>query len=135
MDYQKMIQRTNQENSFMKYNHIRLAEMEQDHAVVILDVQPESYNLFGNIHGGVHVTMADCAAGAAARSRGIRHVTIGHSFEFMSTSSNQTLCASAAVRHRGKNICIVAVDVKDGDGKLLSGGTFTMYSTGMLEED
>jgi acyl-CoA thioesterase len=133
MDYQKQIEMTNEKNRFMSYNFMKLTQMWEDHAVVELETREESQNLFGGIHGGVLITMADCAAGAAARSRGARYVTLSNSFEFFRTSKNDFLRAIATVRHRGKTICVVSVDVKDGEDKLLAGGTFTMFATGELE--
>lgn len=134
MDYAKMIAITNEKNLFMTYNHMRLTQMWEDHAVVELELREESRNLFGGVHGGVFVTMADCAAGTAARSRGQSYVTLGNSFEFFARSEQNSMRAIATVRHRGKTICVVAVDVKDGEGKLLAAGSFTMFATGEWEE-
>ena len=134
MDYQKLIATTNQENHFMTHNFIKLTQMWEDHAIVELEVQKESKNLFGGIHGGVFFTMADCAAGSAARSRGKRYVTLSNSFEFFGTTKHEHIRALATVRHRGKTICVVSVDVKDGEDKLLAGGTFTMFATGEIED-
>ncbi len=134
MDFQKLIDVTNQQNHFMTHNRMKLTQLWEDHAVVELELGPESRNLFGGVHGGVYFTMADCASGAAARSRGYRHVTLSTSFEYYGTSKNDVLEAVATVRHRGQTICVVSVDVKDGEGKLLAGGTFTMYATGKLED-
>lgn len=134
MDYQKLIAVTNEENHFMIHNYMKLTQMWEDHAVVELSVKKESKNLFGGIHGGVYVTMADCAAGAAARSRGKRYVTLNHSFEFLRTTNEISIRAVASVRHRGKTICVISVDVKDERDKLLASGTFTMFATGELED-
>lgn len=134
MDFQKHIVDTNAENYFMIHNYMKLTELWEDHAVVELEVRKESKNLFGGIHGGVYVTMADCAAGAAARSRGKRYVTLSNNFEFFRTTRNDHIFAIASVRHRGNTICVLSVDVKDGEDRLLAGGTFTMFSTGKLED-
>lgn len=134
MDFEKLIAATNQGNHFMIYNFMKLTKLWEDHAIVELTVQKESKNLFGAIHGGVFVTMADCAAGAAARSRGKRHVTLNNNFEFLRTTRNETIRAYSSVRHRGKTICVVSVEVKDGDDKLLACGTFTMFATGEVED-
>lgn len=134
MDFMKMIAKTNEMNHFMIHNHMKLTQLWEDHAVVELELREESQNLFGGVHGGVLFTMADCAAGAAARSRGKRYVTLGNSFEFFSSSENEFVRAIASVRHRGKTICVLSVDVKDGEDKLLACGSFTMFLTGELEE-
>ena len=74
MDLNEHRERTNQENRFMVHNGMRLVVLEADRAVVELEVGPESLNLLGAVHGGVYFTMADCAAGAAARSGGSAYV-------------------------------------------------------------
>ncbi len=134
MDFTRMMQITNENNRFMTHNHMKLTQMWEDHAVVELEVQQDSLNLAGGLHGGAMITMADCAAGAAARSRGTLYVTLSNSFEFFATSKHDYVRAYASVRHRGKTICVIAVDVKDGEEKLLAGGTFTMYATGEWQD-
>jgi acyl-CoA thioesterase len=134
MDFEKRMEETNVGNHFMIHNFMKLTELLEDHAVVELQVRQESKNLFGGIHGGVYVTMADCAAGAAARSRGKRYVTLSNNFEFFRTTRLDHIRAIASVRHRGNTICVVSVDVKDGEDRLLAGGTFTMFATGKLED-
>ena len=133
MNYTELIETTNSKNMFMTHNSIRLAYMEEDHAVVELQVCPESHNLYGAIHGGVFLTMADCAAGSAARSRGMKYVTVSNSFEFFRNTTSDVIRAYSSVRHRGKTICVVVVDVKDGEDRLLASGTFTMFCTGQLD--
>ena len=134
MGLQERMDQTNQKNSFMVYNFIRLTKMEVDSAVVELDVQPESKNLFGGVHGGVFLTMADCASGAAARSRGKRYVTLSNSFEFFRNTKEAHIYARSKVRYRGSTICVVAVDVTDNAERLLASGTFTMFCTGDADE-
>lgn len=134
MDFSAMIARTNATNRFMTHNFIQLTQVWEDQAVVELALQEESLNLYGGVHGAALYTLADCAAGSAARSRGFRYVTLGSSFEFFSTSQNDAIRALASVRHRGKTICVISVDVKDGEDKLLAGGTFTMFATGAADD-
>ena len=45
--YQNMIQATNEKNSFMLHNGIRLTKMERDHAVVEADLTRVNRNLYG----------------------------------------------------------------------------------------
>ena len=63
------------ENPFMSFNHIKIGVVESDHAEVWLDIQPESTNIYGVVHGGALFTMADCCAGLTARSDGREYVT------------------------------------------------------------
>ena len=91
--YQNMIQATNEKNSFMLHNGIRLTKMERDHAVVEADLTRVNRNLYGAVHGGMFLTMADCASGGAARSNGMRYVTVSNSFEFFRNTKDDHLIA------------------------------------------
>ena len=135
MDFEKKIAATNAGNHFMVHNHIRLTKMEKDYAVVELLVQKESRNLFGGVHGGVFLTMADCAAGGAARSDGGRYVTLNNSFQFFRNTKDSHIRAEGIIRHRGRTICVAQVDVKDGADVLLASGSFTLFYTGEMENE
>lgn len=128
MDYKKKIEEVNKGNHFMIYNHMKIIEIREDHAVAEMEVKEDSKNLFGGIHGGALVTLADCAAGAAARSRGATYVTLDQSFNFHRTTNRTCIRAYSEVRHRGKTICVVYVELKDDQDKLLAHGTFTMFA-------
>ena len=79
-------------------------------------------------------TMADCAAGGAARTNGMRYVTVSSSFEFYRNTEDDYLIAEGRIKNRGKTICVAEVEIHDGSGKLLCGGTFTLFCTGKLDE-
>lgn len=106
---------------------MKVTQIEADRAVVELEIRPESKNLYGMIHGGVFVSMADFAAGSAARSRGGWYVTLDTNFSFLKNADQGKIRAVSKVRHRGNTICVVAVDVLDEKNTLLASGTFTMY--------
>ena len=134
MDFAALMDNTNGKNSFMLHNGIRLTKMEADHAVVEADLTRVSRNLYGAVHGGMFLTMADCAAGGTARSNGMRYVTVSNSFEFFRNTNSDHLIAEGRVKSRGSTICVVEVEIHDRDGTLLCGGTFTMFCVGRLDE-
>ena len=130
MDYSAMIQTTNRSNSFMRHNGITLTAMEADYARVEAQLGRVNRNLYGAIHGGMFLTMADCASGGAARSNGMGYVTVSNSFEFFHNTDNNHLIAEGRVKNRGRTICVVEVEIRDGTGTLLCSGTFTMFCVG-----
>lgn len=134
MDFQAMIDATNQKNSFMRHIGITLTTMERDHAVAEAQLSRINRNLYGAVHGGMFLSMADCAAGGAARSNGMRYVTVNNSFSFFRNTKRDHLIAEGRVKSRGKTICVVAVEVLDDTGKLLCEGTFTMFCVGSQDE-
>ena len=130
MDYDAMIRATNSQNHFMCRNGIRLTAMEKDYARVEAELNEVNRNLYGAVHGGMFLTMADCVCGGAARSNGMRYVTISSSFSFFRNTKSDCLVAEGRVKSRGKTICVVEAELRDGVGKLLCSGTFTMFCTG-----
>lgn len=134
MDFTDKINATNEKNSFMLHNGIRLTEMKEDYAKVEAHLNRENRNLYGAVHGGMFLTMADCAAGGAARTNGMRYVTVSSSFEFFRNTKNQHLIAEGRIKNRGRTITVAEVEIHDGEGRLLCGGTFTLFCTGSLDE-
>ena len=79
---------------------------------------------------GMFLTMADCAAGGAARSNGMRYVTISNSFEFFSQYETGPSHCGRPGEKPGTTLCVVEVEIRDETEKLLCGGTFTMFCVG-----
>lgn len=134
MDFTDKINATNSKNSFMLHNGIRLTQMEKDYARVEADLTRVNRNLYGAVHGGMFLTMGDCAAGGAARTNGMRYVTVSNSFEFFRNTKSDHLIAEGRIKSRGRTICVAEVEIHDGAGKLLCSGTFTLFCTGKLDE-
>ena len=134
MDFTDKIKATNEKNSFMLHNGITLTAMEKDYARVEARLDRTNRNLYNAVHGGMLLTMGDCAAGGAARTNGMRYVTINTSFEFFRNTESDRLIAEGRIKHRGSTLCVAEVEVRDGEGQLLCGGTFTLYCTGKLDE-
>ena len=134
MDFTDKINATNAKNSFMLHNGIRLTGMGQDYAKVEACLSRENRNLYGAVHGGMFLTMADCAAGGTARSNGMRYVTVNNSFSFFRNTKRDHLVAEGWVKSRGTTICVVEVQVRDDTEKVLCEGTFTMFCTGRQDE-
>ena len=74
------------------------------------------------------------AAGGAARTNGMRYVTVSNSFEFFRNTKSDHLIAEGRIKSRGRTICVAEVEIHDGLGKLLCSGTFTLFCTGKLDK-
>ncbi|MEG0779797.1 MAG: PaaI family thioesterase [Oscillospiraceae bacterium] len=114
-------------NAFMLHNGIHLVERGQDYAVTELEITENSYNPYGIVHGGAYYTMADCAAGHAARSDGRRYVTQGSNLHFLRSADSGTLRATARVYHRGRKTCLLKLEIRDETDELLVTGDFTFF--------
>ena len=131
MDIKKEMAAYCEKHTFMKQNHIRLAEVERDRAVTVLDAGPDCLNPYHFVHGGALYTLADCACGAAARTDGRKYVTISSSFNFLHSGlEGDILRAEAKVRRRGRSTCFVNVDLTNERGDLLASGSYTFFHIG-----
>ena len=93
MTFENNIKLTNATNSFMLHNGITLTAMEKDYARVEARLSRENRNLYNAVHGGMFLTMGDCAAGGAARTNGMRYVTIDTGFQFYRNTESDHLIA------------------------------------------
>ena len=114
-------------NAFMLHNHIEMVSVDADPAHFRLEIQPESCNPFGLIHGGAIYTLADNATGTAAYSDGRLYVTQNSALHFLRNQAQGTVYATAWVRHRGNSTVLTAVDITGEDGRLLATGEFTFF--------
>jgi acyl-CoA thioesterase len=134
MDLAKQIKVVNQTNVFMTYNGILVVHLEPGKAVLEATIGPNSRNSYGRPHGGLYFTMADSAAGTAARTDGRAYTTVSSSIEFVRAAKGGTLRAVGTVRHRGNSLCTVLTEVTDEEGHLIAEGLFTMFCLGDLPE-
>ena len=130
MNYQEMIDTTNERNTFMRRNRIRVTGLERDRATVQAIVTQELMNLNGTVHGGVYFTMADACCGILARADGRNYVTTDTSFRFLKAASAGTMEAEATVVKRGKTLSFFRVIVRQKEtGDVLADGAFTFFCT------
>ena len=84
-------------------------------------------NPFGSVHGGAFFTLADVAAGMAARTDGRGYVTQQASVQFLRAARAGRITARANVLHRGGTVCLIEVRITDEADKLLFLSTFNFY--------
>ena len=114
-------------NQFMTHNFIRPEMAEENSSRVYAEVREESRNPYGYVHGGLLMTMADCAAGMAARGDGRKYVTQNISIHFIANIKEGGLTADAQVIHRGRTVTLVRVEIKAETGKLLAEASVSMF--------
>ncbi len=114
-------------NEFVKYNHIVLDDIEITGASAHVDVVPESLNVVGVAHGGLHFSLADTCAGYSARADGREYVTQQSNFYFLKGVISGRMIAKGKVIKRTRKFCLVEVEVTNEEGELLSKGAFDLY--------
>ena len=115
------------DNHFMTYNAIEPVSAADDASEVRLTLSENSLNLKGYVHGGLIMTLADCAAGLAARCDGRDYVTQSMNVNFISNVKEGTIYARGAVVSRGRTVVIVRVTVADENGRLMADAPANMF--------
>ena len=117
-------------NPFPKYNHIQLTVLERDHVEVCVDLEPESMNYAGTVHGGLYFTMADFCAATTARTDGRKYVTLDAEVHYLKTVSGGRITAKSKLIHRGRTSVLVGVDVFSEEDVLLFTSRVTLFCVG-----
>lgn len=127
------IHRLCEANAFANHVHISLADCDTDRAELEMPVEGEHLNPLGYVHGGALYTLADCAAGIAARTDGRQYVTLTGTLTFLHSGlPGERLRARGQVRRRGRTTCYVEVDISNRQGVLLASGVYTFFCVGTL---
>jgi len=97
-------------------------------AAVRLVLRDEHLNFNGSCHGGVIFALADTAFGLASNSRGMLAAGIDAHITYQrAASAGDTLLARATEVSRTRRLAVYRVDVSDGDGRVISCFTGTVY--------
>jgi uncharacterized protein (TIGR00369 family) len=107
---------------------VKVERAESGEATVSLDLRPELLNNHGGGHGGVVMTLLDCAMAHAALSRvdyAREVVTVDMHVAFMRPSAGR-LVATGRATGGGKSVCFCEASIVDADGELAAQamGTF-----------
>lgn len=123
----EILESTMDRSGHMRRNHIKVASIEKDRAILQLEIHNDIKNPYGVVFGGVLYTLADDATAAAAVSDGNLYVTQDGALHFVSNQSEGSIKAEAQVRYRGKTTCLVSVDIVGENGMLIATGAFTFF--------
>ena len=127
MDYTGQRDYVNEQNHFMRHCGISVTQVKHDLAWAEMTAGPAYLNPGGTLHGGAFYTLADAAATTAARTDGFRYATVMGSMQYHRAIVSGLVQAKATVRHRGRSTCSIAVEVTDGQGRLLADASFSAF--------
>ena len=113
---------------------VKVESAESGEAIVSLDLRPDLLNNPGGGHGGVVMTLLDCAMAHAALSRvdyAREVVTVDMHVAFMRPSAGR-LVATGRATGGGKSVCFCEASIVDADGELAAQamGTFRYRDIG-----
>lgn len=130
MDYNKYIEHFNENNQFMRYNGMKIVALKEGYAEVDMELNSNSLNLQGTLHGGAIFTLADAAAGAAAKSHGLLNFTLDGSINFIKAVKKGKVKAIANEVHYGRTTGVYRVEIIDENKNVIACCTFTMFLNG-----
>lgn len=130
MDFEHYMDYYNKNNHFMAKNNIRIVALQKGYSEVALEIDEGSLNINGTLHGGVIFTMADVAAGSAARTNGVACTTLSSHINFIKTAKCGKVKAIATQIHKGRTTGVYKVDIFDEQRALLATSTFAFFFTG-----
>lgn len=111
--------------TFWGYLGCELAELDEQKAVVTLDVQEHHLNLLGILHGGVHTSLLDSAMGLIAMNvrPGEAVVTAGLNMHFTAPVRKGKVTVVAEIVHQSGRMITTEGRLTDEAGKLCSMAT------------
>ena len=95
-------------------------------AEITIAATPRTHNPYGIVHGGVWLTLADAAMGAALATvvgRELQVITVQSEFRWLRALSGETMRARAEVLRRGRAVSHVSVELCDTGGSPLGRGS------------
>jgi uncharacterized protein (TIGR00369 family) len=105
-----------------------LTQVEEGRVVFTLEPAEHHYNPIGSVHGGVHATLLDSAAGCAVHSTlpaGSGYTSIDLSVKFLRgiTVATGTVTCEGRVVNRGRRLALAEASLTDPAGRLLATAT------------
>lgn len=134
-DRQRQLIRFFHQNTFAE--HMRAEPVLEDNGRFHLELTVEEHhtNLYNIVHGGVLMTLADTAMGAACLELGKKVVTIQLGTEFMhSVPLTERIITRAKVLHDGRRTMSCECEMLSREGKIFAKAHGTFYVLGQLEE-
>ena len=122
-----ILSRVNQPHQFSYENGITLTHVEPGRAEGILNVNENSFNPLGLVHGGALTTLADTVGGTCACARGRSCVTASSTMEFLRPAEGPYITCVATPKKEGRALSVIQVELKNAAGKLIATGTFTFF--------
>ena len=120
MDLEQLKAFINENDTFGKSNRMHLETVREGYAEAVMEITENSCNAVGTVQGGAIFTLADLAFAGAANSRGDKCVAMSAAVSFIRPGSGRTLRAVAKEVSRGRRSCVLDVEVKNDEGKLVA---------------
>lgn len=108
------------EDGFIKYNHMYLISLEENHLQVGIDLTKDTKNPNETTHGGLLFSLADTAMGLHIFARGKKCVTVNASINYLRPGVGKKIIACATPIKKGKRVEVYQTEIKDENNKLIA---------------
>jgi uncharacterized protein (TIGR00369 family) len=106
----------------------RFSDAGEGWAEITFHASPAAQNLYGIVHGGAWLVLADSAMGGALGTvcdPSERIITTQIDFRWLRALAGETIRALGKVVRRGRSVSHAAVELFDGEGRLIGQGSAT----------
>lgn len=111
---------------FDKYLGYKIETVNEDSAILTLDIKSHHLNIHGYVHGGVYYSLSDAASGVVTTQHGENWVTLNSSINYLKGVKEGQLEVQAKLINKTRKTAIMEVNIYS-NRTLLTIGTFTMY--------
>ena len=128
MDFlEQLKQHINEHDTFGKSSRVKLLAIKPGYAEAVMEITENSCNAVGTVQGGAIFTLADMAFAGAANSCGDKCVAMNAAASFIRPGSGRFLRAEAREVSRGRRSCVIDVEVRNEEDKLVAKIQFTGF--------
>lgn len=125
MDKERAIKLVNEQNGFLKHNNITVEEVGENSCTVKLEINEDSLNPYGIVHGGLIFSIGDTVMGTQCRATGRNAVTLNASIDYLKPGKGKYLIAKSEVIKIGKTTSVLKAYIYNEKSSLIA----TMSST------
>lgn len=113
---------------------MKLISVDNKLAVWEVEVNEDTTNPFGALHGGIQFTLADNAAGSTMACHGFRSVTLNSSINYIKPATKGKVFAMPSIVHMGRSTCVMDVNLVDEQDNTISKVSITMFILGSIDD-
>lgn len=109
---------------------LEFVRAERGAATFAVDVREALTRMGGIVHGGAVVSLLDTAAAFAVHTviePEDRTVTVDLTVHFLRPATGGRIEAHARILRRGRRVCILSVEARDGGAEIIATATMTYY--------
>ena len=112
---------------FATENGVELVELDDEHALTRLVIEPRHRNAIGAVMGGAIFTLADLAISAHGTQLYKPVIGMDNNIHYLSGAKGDVLCARSRCLKNGHTTIILEAEVTDDTGRLVAEMTGTAF--------